>query len=171
MYSAFAVGTVALRRIFNSPELGLAVFCMLQSECSQLQAMDINLQAQGLWNTEHTESPGEKETSDLQRYVLVLSGQSVAMLFTVGNTFSWGLLGRGMILKLKTGWTAVGTMEIHYKGAPGVEWRSTTLKGFAPLLPENEKYNTQEVSSSHPFCCSVNHSWLLTVQEESLQKW
>jgi len=38
MYSASVVGAVALRHIFNSPELTLAVLCMLQSERSQLQA-------------------------------------------------------------------------------------------------------------------------------------
>lgn len=139
-YSASAVGAVALRCIFNSPELGLAVFCMLQSEYSQLQAMNISLQAQGLWNTEHTVSLGDKETSNLQRYVLVFPGQSVAVLFAgSGNTFSWGFLGRGMILKIedrlnccwRSGDTPQGStwcgMEIYYCKrfcpSPAWEWK------------------------------------------------
>lgn len=61
--------SVALRCLFSSPELGLAVFCMIQSECSQLQGKYINLQTQVL-QTLSIMSLQDRRKNPIYRYMI-----------------------------------------------------------------------------------------------------
>lgn len=143
--------SVALRRNFSSPELGLAVFCVIQSECSQLQGSYLNLQAQGFAKHWAWVSRTEGKIQHIEIYLNSLwpVSSNIVAITSLGVS-SWGKRNNTKILRQTEPQISIGAVKIH-NGAPSVERRCTALKRFCPSSAWQRKIQYL----GHLFLCPI----------------